>query len=99
MESVKWEVFDRVVFKDENNGEEFLLTKRKKPLFGIDFFDLLNGAIAFSALFNKDDKIGTIGTGKVTNLRKVSCPYCKTIQSLVNEKQRCINCNKKFYLW
>ena len=110
MKNIDWEIKQKVVFsyltKCLDEPEDFILTVRKKKKFRVRIapIQINNGALgSFSwkdALIGlKIRKLGIVWTGKISNQRKVQCPRCNEIQSLISEYQLCNNCDKSFYLF
>lgn len=101
---MKWEVYKyKVVFRhtvSDNIGEEnFYSTVPKKGLSVSLFFGSLFYLIQSMMKENRAGKIGKVGTGEKSRVRRVECPKCKQIQRLRIEKQRCSKCREYFYLF
>ncbi len=105
---IKWEVSDRIAFKESNQkGEEeiYLIAKRKREkcrvqvgtlrISGFGSYSIKEILIGFGFR-----RVGIVGISKQhpTEIR-VKCPHCQMIQKLKEEWQECSKCGKKFYLF
>jgi hypothetical protein len=111
MENLDWEIKHKVVFSHQTKGldekEDFVLTAIKKKKFRFIITSIRFNIGPFGNSFSLKEtliglrirKVGVVGTGKISNKRRVECPRCKEIQSLIMEYQSCKKCNKSFYLF
>ncbi len=105
---IKWEVSDRIAFKESNGeGEEetYLIAKRKPEKYRIQIGTLrISGFGSYSIKEILIEfgfrQVGVVGVSEQYPAEiRVKCPHCQTIQKLKEEWQKCLKCNKKFYLF
>ena len=105
----KWTVIPHTVFTYDclkgHGLENFKLTKRKQEKNRVQIGVILFNGGALGTTTFKDifinlgiRKVGIIGTGEKSELMRVQCPYCKTINKMFQSYQKCEKCSKKFYI-
>jgi len=106
---IKWETKNKIAFKEFNQGEEkiYLIAKRKKEKYRVRLGVLQINLGTLGSYSIKEilisfgfRRVGMVGISEQYPAEmRVKCPYCQTIQKLREERQQCINCNRKFYLF